>query len=148
VSDEGHVRYEKTDVEPLALLRVGLILMLITIAVVLALLPFFSWLQERKMAQDPPAGPIPRYEPGRRVPEPRLQGRSNAFMEHEGFADAPGLDLAALREEQEALASSYGWIDYQSGIVRIPIDRAMLLVAHRGLPSRLDAGSAPEEPQP
>jgi hypothetical protein len=148
VSDDGHVHYEKTDVEPLALLRVGLILVLVTIAIVLALLPFFSWLHERKMAQDSPPGPIPRYEPGRQVPEPRLQGRSNAVMEHEGFADSPGLDLAAFRAKQETLATSYDWIDFEAGIVRIPIDRAMLLVAHRGLPSRHDSVAEPEEPRP
>lgn len=147
MSGEGHVRYEKTDVQPLALLRVGLILMLVTIAVVLALLPFFSWLHERKMAQDPPAGPIPRYEPGRKVPEPRLQGSSNAVMQHEGFSDVPPLDLAAFRAKQDTLADSYGWVDFQTGVVRIPIDRAMLLVAHRGLPFRHDSPPAPEEPQ-
>ena len=148
MSDEEHVSHEKSDVQPLALLRVGFILVLMTIAVVLALLPFFSWLHERKMAQDPPAGPIPRYEPGRKLPEPRLQGRSNAVMEHAGFTDAPSADLAAFREKQAALVTSYGWIDYQAGIVRIPIDRAMLLVAHRGLPSRHEAPTAPEEPEP
>lgn len=30
--------------------------------------------------------------------------------------------------------SSYGWVDRQRGIVRIPIDRAVDLVLHRGLP--------------
>ena len=148
MSDDGHVRYEKTDVEPLALLRVGLILVLVTIAIVLAVLPFFSWLHERKMAQDPPPGPIPRYEPGRQVPEPRLQGRSHAGMEHDSFADAPALDLRAFRAKQETLATSYDWIDSQAGIVRIPINRAMLLVAHRGLPSRHDSAAEPGEPQP
>ncbi len=166
MSDEGHVRYEKTDVQPLALLRVGFILILITIAVVLAVLPFFSWLYERKVAQDPAAGSIPRYEPGRNAPDPRLQGQSNAVMQDEpcsaqrwlspladcvrpqGFADVPPLDLTAFRSQQEELATSYGWIDPGEGIVRIPIDRAMRIIAHRGLPSRHDAPVAPEEPQP
>jgi len=145
VSEEAHVHHEKSDAEPLALLRVGFILVLVTIAVILALLPFFSWLEARKMAQDPPVGPIPRYEPGRTVPEPRLQGRSNSVMEHGGFADSPGLDLVAFRAEQEALAASYGWVDEHAGIVRIPVERALLLVAFRGLPSREDAAGAPEE---
>ena len=148
MSDDGHVRYEKTDVQPLALLRVGLILSLVTIAVVLALLPFFSWLHERKLAQDAPPGPISRYEPGRQAPEPRLQGRSNAGMQHEGFADVPGLDLAAFRARQEAVATSYDWIDSEAGIVRIPINRAMLLIAHRGLPSRPAAAAEPDESHP
>ena len=28
---------------------------------------------------------------------------------------------------------SYGWVDQQAGIVRIPIDRAMTLLTERGL---------------
>jgi hypothetical protein len=31
---------------------------------------------------------------------------------------------------------SYGWIDQQKGVVRIPIERAMELTAERGLPVR------------
>ena len=36
-------------------------------------------------------------------------------------------------KEDEILAS-YGWVDQESGVARIPIERAMELVAERGLP--------------
>jgi hypothetical protein len=39
--------------------------------------------------------------------------------------------------------NSYGWVDQQAGIARIPIDRAMALLAQRGLPTRPQAGVAP-----
>ena len=38
---------------------------------------------------------------------------------------------------------SYGWVDQQAGVVRIPIDRAMELLAQRGLPTRPQAGAVP-----
>jgi hypothetical protein len=38
-------------------------------------------------------------------------------------------------DERDRL-SSYGWVDREAGIVRIPIDRAMDLLAERGLPAR------------
>jgi len=56
-------------------------------------------------------------------PEPRLQL-------------APREDLAALRTREDAELNSYGWVDKTSGVVRIPIDRAMDLVLERGLPVR------------
>ncbi len=37
-----------------------------------------------------------------------------------------------LAEEKEL--NSYGWVDEKAGVVRIPIERAMQLVAERGLP--------------
>jgi hypothetical protein len=39
-----------------------------------------------------------------------------------------------LREEDQL--NSYGWVDQKVGVVHIPIDRAMQLVAERGLPVR------------
>jgi hypothetical protein len=46
----------------------------------------------------------------------------------------PQLELAEFRLRQAKILSSYGWVDREAGIVRIPIDRAMDLVAERGLP--------------
>jgi hypothetical protein len=55
-------------------------------------------------------------------PEPRLQV-------------APAQDLKQIRDSEENILHSYGWVNQQSGIVRIPIERAMQLIAERGLPS-------------
>lgn len=44
------------------------------------------------------------------------------------------------REEREALRG-YGWADRKAGIARIPIDRAIDILAERGLPSRAQAGA-------
>ena len=54
-----------------------------------------------------------------RMPSPRLQ-------------TAPSRDLDALREEKRALLSDYRWLDRDAGVVRIPIERAMELLAERG----------------
>jgi len=57
---------------------------------------------------------------------------------------APEVDLAALRAKEDRELTSYGWIDKEAGVVRIPIDRAMELIAQRGLPMRDD----PDAPKP
>ena len=49
-------------------------------------------------------------------------------------------DLKQYKEEQDKLLNSYGWVDQQNGIVRIPIDEAMKLLLEKGLPVR---GAAP-----
>jgi hypothetical protein len=47
---------------------------------------------------------------------------------------SPPADLSALRAREDAVLQSYGWIDQNAGIVRLSIDRAMALIAERGLP--------------
>ena len=45
--------------------------------------------------------------------------------------------------QEEQTLHSYGWVDQPAGVVRIPIDRAMELLAQRGLPTRPQAGTVP-----
>jgi len=63
-------------------------------------------------------------------PQPRLE--TNERLEINDFR---------LREEQAL--NTYGWVDQQAGIARIPIERAMQLIAQRGLPTTPKAGVAP-----
>ncbi|HEY5573714.1 MAG TPA: cytochrome c, partial [Anaerolineales bacterium] len=52
-------------------------------------------------------------------PEPRLQA-------------APRIEFQEMKATQMARLNNYSWIDEEAGIVRIPIERAMQLVAERG----------------
>jgi hypothetical protein len=54
-------------------------------------------------------------------PQPRLEVK-------------PRDSLAALHAREDELLRSYGWTNRAHGVVRIPIDRAMALLAQRGLP--------------
>jgi hypothetical protein len=65
-----------------------------------------------------------------KFPQPRLE--RNERLEINDFR---------LREEQAL--NSYGWVDEKTGVLRIPIERAMQLVAQRGLPTTPKAGTAP-----
>jgi hypothetical protein len=60
-------------------------------------------------------------QPNLTPPAPRLQ-------------DDEFRDLAALRHAEDSRLKTYGWIDRDRGVVRIPIDKAMRLVAERGVP--------------
>lgn len=55
-------------------------------------------------------------------PAPRLQ------------TDDGNVDIADMHARENLLLNNYTWIDRSKGTVRIPIERAMQLVAERGLP--------------
>src|SRR5215831_8694473 len=44
-------------------------------------------------------------------------------------------NLVKLRASEDKLLFKYDWVDQQKGVVRIPIERAIDLLAQRGLPS-------------
>ncbi|HEX9163869.1 MAG TPA: hypothetical protein VF980_19325 [Thermoanaerobaculia bacterium] len=61
----------------------------------------------------------------------------------------PVTDLGGLRESEQHVLTTYGWVDQQKGIVRIPIAQAMQLTLQRGLPVQMQtATAAPQQPQP
>lgn len=72
----------------------------------------------------------------RQPPAPRLQV-------------TPRTDMRNLAESNREVLESYGWVDREQGIVRIPIDVAMRLTLERGLPAReaTPAADAPAAPQ-
>lgn len=47
---------------------------------------------------------------------------------------SPARELDQLRRSEEQVLNSYGWVDRQNGVVRIPIEEAMKKVLEKGLP--------------
>jgi len=81
----------------------------------------------------PPASP---FEDVRQLPpEPRLQ------------TEAPE-DLDQYRAEQEKVFKTYGWVDSEGGVVRIPVDRAMDILLAKGFPLRGNSRGAPNPAKP
>ena len=91
---------------------------------VLALVAFGSmwWLlhvlDARQAERSAPASPLARSYGPQEPPEPRLQVH-------------PLDDLHALRAREDARLHTYAWVDRGQGIVRMPIERAMQLLAER-----------------
>ena len=48
-----------------------------------------------------------------------------------------------LKAENEEILSSYGWVDQNNGVVRVPIQTAIDQVAQKGLPVRQEQGAQP-----
>ncbi len=54
----------------------------------------------------------------------------------------PFKDIYMLRQGEAEKLSSYGWVDKDGGIARLPIDRAMEVMLEKGFPARADGGNA------
>jgi hypothetical protein len=117
----GGAQHERTDVEPAAVARFGVVLAVVTILVAVGLVYLFRLLAGMEAKNDPPTAPLAHMEIGRVPPEPRLQR-------------LPFVDIEKLRSEEDAALNGYGWVDQEKGIVHIPIRDAMEILVKRGLP--------------
>ncbi len=95
----------------IAAIASGLVAVLILVA--LAAWGAMALFAGRREGIAEPAAAPPRIAP------PRLQS-------------VPGLELHAFRSEKEALVNGYRWLDRDRGIARIPVQRAMAILAARG----------------
>jgi hypothetical protein len=132
--------YETRDVKlrPLVVFAAGLTAVgLVVYLVVFGMMRLFTGQAARRDAQLAPSSAVSQpQKPGeeRLPPEPRIQAN-------------PAADLKALRAGEDAVLTSYGWVDRQAGLVRVPIDVAMKLVVAEGLPVRAsDAPAAATAP--
>jgi len=66
----------------------------------------------------------------KKFPEPRLERNER-------------IEINDFRLKEEQTLNSYGWVDEKAGVVRIPIERAIELIAQRGLPTTPKAGQIP-----
>ena len=96
------------------------------------LLAWGAYALSRASSANPSAHPSTFTHPEVLPPEPRLQ-------------EDPHLDLMKLRAAEDSVLGSYGWVNKDSGIVRIPIARAMQLLVSRGLPLRKGAAIQTKE---
>lgn len=118
--------YERRDVDiwRVGWVIAGLVGVLILCCVISA--SYFKILEWKTVKRE---GPIlsPLATRMREFPQPRLQ------------AD-PNRDLKKLREREQSVLDSYRWIDREQGVIGIPIEVAMELIAERGLPEGQQEG--------
>jgi hypothetical protein len=119
----NRVRHETTDISVPGVLGFGGVLIAGGLVISLLVWTLLQFLSSGPASPAAPEFPLARSQAQRLPPEPRLQ------------TDPRG-DLLKLRQQDDRLLNSYGWIDRDAGVVRIPIERAMALTAARGLPSR------------
>lgn len=116
--------YEPRDI--LGRRNVAIFFTILTVLVMISIwlsLELFSYFEEHSVAKK--FGALQTTEEGGQglPPVPRLQ-------------DKPTLEMVQLRSMEEEILSNYGWVDKKAGIVHVPIERAMDMLAQSPPPSR------------
>jgi hypothetical protein len=136
LSDLG---FEREDLSARAIIAFLIGLAVFVIIVHFAVTGLMRFADEYTHAHQKPKSPLVALTPDTRavtpaeiakVPQPRLE--TDEATEIFGF-----------REEEEERLNTYGWVDQKAGIVHIPIERAMQLIAQRGLPTTPQTGEIP-----
>ncbi len=110
---EQTTNHETTDVNLRPVILAGL-----SLAFVIVMVSAGMWVMFRSYAfpETNPQASILASDRPRLPPQPRLQSN-------------PIEDLQRLHAREDAILHRYGWVDRQAGVVQIPIERAMDLVA-------------------
>jgi len=149
----GHGDYERRDISVAGVLYFLLALVIGGVMVHFIAQGLFKYLDNRFENSQPPASPLVKNAPSdtRRIP-PQYNGDYQKYLEDQ--FPAPQLEinerteLNDIRRREETILSTYGWVDQNAGTVHIPIDRAMDLLAQRGLPVRQQQGQENPAQQP
>ena len=118
------LNHELSDADPGPILKFLAFLVAATVVIALLVVFFYNYLERREAAEKTARHPMSLTGVERPLPPPpRLQ-------------TYPFQDIKALRQHDKPLVGSYEWVDRNAGTVRIPVERAMDLLAERGLPYR------------
>ena len=113
----GEEGYEHADANVRSLYQFGAVLGILIIAVMWAMVHTYNFFAKHE-SLGPPASP---FENQRELPpQPRLQPH-------------PATDLKRYCEIEQQQLTTYGWVDQNNGLVRIPVDRAMDIVLAKGI---------------
>ena len=122
-----HTRYERRTFNPRIVFGVMIGMIVAGFVVHFFVVGIWTLLEKGSRAADQEHKPMLSStpapgEPPRLPPEPRLQ-------------PDPVSDLHKMRDAEDNVLQTYGWVDKNAGVVRIPVARALDLVAQRGLPN-------------
>jgi hypothetical protein len=118
------LRHEVRDVNAWAVSRFAIGLVLLCIFAVALLFGVFRYFESTM------GGPLPASG---------LDVNATALPPSPTLQTTPRLDLQRFRAAETEVLNSYSWIDRQHGIVHVPIDVAIDIVAKQGLPARQQA---------
>jgi hypothetical protein len=123
--DTGHpiVGHEENLVQLQPVIIFAVILVVVSIFSFAASWFMLDLLRLNQTTYDAPLSPLASLNP--LPPAPRLQV-------------SPNQDLKQVLQTEDAILSAYRWIDKDAGIVGIPVERAIQILAKRGLPARSD----------
>ena len=136
MADIKHLGSERTEGDGLSYKALGwsmAILAIITLFCYALVVGFFKFMQSRAVAGDIPRAPLAAAPVQPAIADGRMVGGPSSVP---SLLVREPMNLKKFRDEEEHLLTSYGWVDQNTGVVRLPIDRAKALLLERGLPVR------------
>jgi len=143
----GHgVEFEREDLSTRGIFAFMIGLAIVGVVIYFIINGMYSFLDNYERSQMSASSPLVKTEDARRIGSRRVTEDEvkNTFKEN----GAPLLETderGQLRDflmDQEKELHSYGWVDEKAGVAHIPIERAMELIAQRGLPVRQQGAEA------
>ena len=120
VLENPDVNFEHSDINYKLMIGAIILLIIVTVCSMLLSVRIYGTMETRQVEARPT--PFPLYQLRPTPPPPRLQpnpiDRTTAEQ-----------DMANLLLQENAILDSYGWVDKEEGIVRIPVERAIDLLA-------------------
>jgi hypothetical protein len=143
----GHseVEYEREDMSLRVIWLSFAGLALAGVLVYLVVAGLYGYLDRYARTHQPPQNPmVPQAEADTRETNPaRTKAEIDANFPQPRLERNERVEINEFRLGEEQKLNSYGWVDQKAGVVRIPIERAMQLIAERGLPTTPKVGEVP-----
>jgi hypothetical protein len=148
-TNSAHGDYEREDFSTATIVGslIGLVVMCVVSFIIVV--GMYRYLEKTQMEHAAANPMVPMKADTRHMTPGKNPGDDP--MEVQAFP-APRLqsdDVQEMRDQlysEESRLQSYGWVDQDSGQARIPVTRAMELIAERGLPVRSAAPDAAATP--
>jgi hypothetical protein len=145
----GNGGYERSDIGSAGVLYFLLGIFVAGLLIFFLVDGIYSYLDKRSQAEQAPVNPLVTNAPAdTRHISSQYEGNYEKYLK-ENFP-APQLEIDERTElnkdrlKEEQTLSTYDYLDKNAGTVRIPIDRAMDLIAQRGLPVRVAPAAQPK----
>jgi hypothetical protein len=132
----GHESFETEDLSPQGVFYFMAGLAVVGLMIYFVVIGMYKFLDAYDRKHETPMNPMavqtgvdPRTMSAHQIQEQVDKTFPKPVLEH-----SEQLQFGEVLEKQDRTLASYDWVDQKQGIVRIPIDKAMELLAQRGLP--------------
>src|SRR5262249_35443789 len=131
MSQDERTGYERSDADAGGSYRAGIAILAAMVLTAIGLVPVYRLLARHETKSQPPPAEVVKTD----MSEPAQSFPKLVTSEPQA--------LAEFRAQEAALLTSYGWVEKDKGLARIPIEEAMRIVGEHGLPKFPPAPGGP-----
>jgi hypothetical protein len=110
------------------------ILAIITLLCYALVVGLFKFMESRVASSDPARAPLAAPAAQPRIVDGRIESGTTTPVP--SLLVTEPMNLKNFRAHEEEILTTYGWVDQNAGIVRLPIEDAKALLLKQGLPVR------------